>query len=610
MRIDSRSWSWVLAVVLAASTLSAHAAALFFNGSFVDDDLQFSASLTLSAADTLAVRSFSYAGGSSASGVAVAGGGFAPVFSLFDGAGLLLQRDAGSGHSTAACIGNVDAASGFCWDAGFTAALVAGNYTLVLTQDGNGPNGSTLADGFSQTGTADYTGQDYLGIPGRRFVNVDSGQRDGHWAFEAASAVLTPVSEPPTLALMLSGIAIIGLGLGRRRRQLLLAAACACTVQSALAVEAPLAADTHVNFTLPANNFGAVTTLNVSSDSMALLRFDLSTLPAGITSAKVVKANLILYVNRVGVPGAVEVQTINSAWNEATVTAATAPHTSGPGSGVVLPVSSAGQFLALEVTSQVKGWITNPASNSGFAIAPALSDPGTVVFFDSKENTATGHVARLDITLSDQGPAGPQGVSGATGAAGPQGLAGPAGAAGAKGATGATGATGPAGANGLNGATGTAGPTGATGATGPTGATGATGTTGIVKTQIWSGLVGATLTVANGVFSFAGATTTLTLAAGQRITAVGSMSVGSTTGFLARVDLCYQSAAGGTVNSPSNAYKVVTGAANQRVMFSPVMSIAGLAAGSYKVGNCIAGDSANVPLNVNDWSSGWAMVTN
>ena len=87
------------------------------------------------------------------------------------------------------------------------------------------------------------------------------------------------------------------------------------------------------------------------------------------------------------------------------------------------------------------------------------------------------------------------------------------------------------------------------------------------------------------------------------------MSVGSTAGFLARADLCYQAAAGGTVNSPSNAYKVVTGAANQRVMLSPVMSITGLAAGSYKVGNCLAGESASITLNVNDWSSGWVMVT-
>ena len=44
-------------------------------------------------------------------------------------------------------------------------------------------------------------------------------------------------------------------------------------------------------------------------------------------------------------------------------------------------------------------------------------------------------------------------------------------------------------------------------------------------------------------------------------------------------------------------------------MLSPVMSITGLAARSDKVGNRLAGEWANVTLNVNDWSSGWVMVT-
>ena len=43
------------------------------------------------------------------------------------------------------------------------------------------------------------------------------------------------------------------------------------------------------------------------------------------------------------------------------------------------------------------------------------------------------------------------------------------------------------------------------------------------------------------------------------------------------------------------------------MLLSPVTSITGLAAGSYRVGNCVSG---GVTLNMNDWSSGWAMVTN
>jgi len=230
------------------------------------------------------------------------------------------------------------------------------------------------------------------------------------------------------------------------------------------ALDAPLAADSHINTTLPANNFGALPTLNVGGGASALLRFDLGTLPAGTSAAKLVKANLVLFVNRVGTPGAIELQTVNSPWSEATVTATSAPVTSGAGSGPNLAVNAANQFLSVDVTAQVQSWITNPASNFGFALAPALSAPGTVVFLDSKENTQTAHVARLDLTLADQGPkgdtgaTGSPGATGATGAAGAKGDTGAPGAPGAKGDTGATGATGPQGATGAPGLTGAAGP--------------------------------------------------------------------------------------------------------------------------------------------------------
>lgn len=236
---------------------------------------------------------------------------------------------------------------------------------------------------------------------------------------------------------------------------LLLGLAAASFVTPGHALEAPLAADAHVSTAAPANNFGSVSTLNVGGGALALLRFDLSTLPAATTAAKVVKANLILYVNRIGSAGAVELQSVNSAWAESSVTAAATPALGGAGSGTTVPVSQAGQFISVDVTPQVKGWIANPASNNGLALTPALSAPGTVVFFDSKENTLTAKVARLDITLADQGPPGPQGLQGLQGPKGDKGDTGPRG---LTGLTGATGAVGPQGIQGVQGTQGVAGP--------------------------------------------------------------------------------------------------------------------------------------------------------
>lgn len=236
----------------------------------------------------------------------------------------------------------------------------------------------------------------------------------------------------------------------------------------ALALNAPLAADTHVSASLPANNFSALPTLNVGGGSTALLRFDLASLPPASTAAKVIKASLVLYVNRIGVAGAIDVTPAFSNWAEAAVTANTAPVLGAPLASNVA-VASAQQFIQVDVTSQVKLWVTSPASNYGVALTPALAAPATVVFFDSKENTATGHVARLDITLADLGPAGPQGVAGPAGAKGDTGAQGPAGAPGAQGFAGAQGIPGPAGLPGLTGAPGAQGIQGPQGLVGPPG---------------------------------------------------------------------------------------------------------------------------------------------
>ncbi len=255
-----------------------------------------------------------------------------------------------------------------------------------------------------------------------------------------------------------------------------LAAALLLAAGPALALDAPLLADAHIHTAQPALNFGSLPTLAVGGGATALLRFDLSVLPAGLTAAKVQRATLVLFANRVGSAGAVEVQAVNTGWDEAGATAQAAPALAGPGTGPLLTVRTAQQFLSADVTALVRQWVSNPGSHFGFALTPALSAPGTVVFLDSKENTATGQVARLDITLADQGPQGPQG---------------PAGPAGPRGAAGATGATGPAGPIGPNGAAGPAGPRGLTGASGPRGDRGATGPQGAQGIQGPQGPAGA-----------------------------------------------------------------------------------------------------------------------
>lgn len=170
-----------------------------------DDDIAWF-DLTLSAADTFQLWTESYASG-----------GFAPVLSLFSSSGELLLIDVGSTHSCgSAGAGSPSASSGFCWDARISASLGAGSYQLALSQDGNTPLGSSVAEGFQQSGRPDYTGQDWLGVPGQQFIQVDGQQRSSAWSLSLQG--VTAVPEPAPWLLALAGLLLMQRRLRTTRR--------------------------------------------------------------------------------------------------------------------------------------------------------------------------------------------------------------------------------------------------------------------------------------------------------------------------------------------------------------------------------------------------------
>jgi len=271
-----------------------------------------------------------------------------------------------------------------------------------------------------------------------------------------------------------------------RRAGIYLTALCAVlgawNPRPAGAVDVVLTADSHTSASSAGQNYGAAPVLLVQDASAtvqgaatrrarAYLRFDLdptgttptSTLPPGTQATDVEKATLVLFLGNVEGEGTIVLRPVTgAAWEEGTITYRNAPEL---GTGVATVPIAPGQkdaFVAIDVTGLVMDWIDGVLPNHGLALT-ARSPDGLSVRADSKENTATSHVARLEVTLKGgaTGAAGPTGATGATGVAGPAGPTGPTGV----GATGAPGATGPTG----EGATGTTGATGPTGPTGPTG---------------------------------------------------------------------------------------------------------------------------------------------
>lgn len=170
--------------------------------------------------------------------------------------------------------------------------------------------------------------------------------------------------------------------------------------------------DAYTSTATPTTNFGAKTTLGVVSPSQsAYIQFDLSSIPAGYTSASIAKATLKLYVNTVPAAGSFNVDFVNGTWSEKTITANLAPalgSTIAP--SVPLTSTNAKDYLLIDLTAAVGAWLNGTQSNDGIAL---VANSPLSATFDSKENTAQSHPPELDIVFSGGGT-----ITGITTAAG------------------------------------------------------------------------------------------------------------------------------------------------------------------------------------------------
>jgi len=198
--------------------------------------------------------------------------------------------------------------------------------------------------------------------------------------------------------------------LGRMYRFLLIASALlACRLDAGVGV---LKGDAYISSANPSANFGSSPLLNVGNSNSALLQFDLapltSTLFTGMPANNtpiIGKATLTVFVNKAATAGTLSVAPALSAWTESTVTFNTIPSLGTAVSSA--PVSVGGQFVELDVTPVLQGWLNNnndpssPDYVGGGNFGLYLSSPdGGVFVLDSKEGTTTSHPAQLDVDLA------------------------------------------------------------------------------------------------------------------------------------------------------------------------------------------------------------------
>lgn len=188
-------------------------------------------------------------------------------------------------------------------------------------------------------------------------------------------------------------------------------------------------ADTNINLAAPdqVNGSGAALFIRNSGaggERHAFLRFDLSVLPPGVPVSKV---TLRLWVSSVNDEGPVDIHTVLSPWDEATLSASTAPLL-GPLLGSVdFSAADQNHFITADITTLVQGWLDGSIEEFGIALVPTSVDPVRITL-DSKEATGTSHAPELEVTpVGPEGPAGPPGPVGVQGDAGPAGAVGPVG---------------------------------------------------------------------------------------------------------------------------------------------------------------------------------------
>jgi hypothetical protein len=198
-----------IAALLFCAAQASFATIITFSGNLATDDDLVTFYYTVQSAGPVNIYTTSFAQET----------GFAPIITVFDSLGDLVNSNDGSTTNPGSCgIRGTDPGTGLCWDAVVSWGSDANvQYSVVLSQWGNDALGSTLAAGFRETedtfNSPNYTGQPPWSVLGGSFRLPDGQtQRTSAYTivFEADDAQgLTVIPEPASGLLLLGGVALV-----------------------------------------------------------------------------------------------------------------------------------------------------------------------------------------------------------------------------------------------------------------------------------------------------------------------------------------------------------------------------------------------------------------
>jgi len=157
-------------------------------------------------------------------------------------------------------------------------------------------------------------------------------------------------------------------------------------------------ADAYTNSAAPTTSYGAATLLYVNgATEIAYIQFNLASIPSG---ASVSKATLKLYVNGVTTAGSFNVDYVNGAWSESTITHNLAPALGTTiVSGVALTTANKNQYVLIDITPALQTWLDGSQANDGVAL---VANGTLSASFDSKESIETSHPPELDVVFGPE----------------------------------------------------------------------------------------------------------------------------------------------------------------------------------------------------------------